>query len=163
LKRHVVGFWVLLVATLIIDQVVKQWTRANLSVGQSTNGPFPGFFEITHTENKGIAFGMFQGGGVFFAPVAIAIAIYAAYYSFKKQSEAWPLHVTMGLLASGALGNLYDRLAHGKVTDMFWFRAIDFPVFNFADTCITIGAGMLILTNLLEGKADKVATPEKAS
>jgi signal peptidase II len=160
MKRHVIGFWAVLVITLVIDQVVKQWTRTNLRVGESTNGPFPGVFEITHTENHGIAFGMFQGGGVFFAPFAIAIAAYAAYYSFKKIQEPWHLHLTMGLLASGAIGNLYDRLAHGKVTDMFWFRAIDFPVFNVADSCITIGAGMLILSNLLEAKPKKSPVKE---
>ena len=47
--------------------------------------------------------------------------------------------VAMGLLASGALGNLYDRLFDRRgVTDMFWFRAINFPVFNVADACITV-------------------------
>ena len=51
----------------------------------------------------------------------------------------------MGLLASGALGNLYDRVVNGRVTDMFYARIIDFPVFNVADSCITVATVLLIL------------------
>jgi signal peptidase II len=59
----------------------------------------------------------------------------------------------MGLLAAGALGNLFDRVAFGKVTDMFYFRAINFPVFNVADACITIAAGLLIYLWTVEALA----------
>ena len=51
----------------------------------------------------------------------------------------------MGLLASGAIGNLYDRIVNGRVTDMFYFRSINFPVFNVADSCITVATILLIL------------------
>ena len=51
----------------------------------------------------------------------------------------------MGLLAAGALGNLYDRLVFGKVRDMFETRFVEFPVFNWADSCITVATAILIL------------------
>lgn len=139
-------------ALLATDQGVKYWIRGNLRIGQSIGSPLPGFFEITHTENHGIAFGMFQGGGVFFAPVAILMAIALAVWSYRKPNEPWHFHLAIGLLASGALGNLYDRVRYGKVTDMFWFRAIDFPVFNVADACITVGAAIMIVLSLFERK-----------
>ena len=78
--------------------------------------------------------------------MAIAIAAGATWYSAKHTHEGPLSHVAMGLLASGALGNLYDRIVFGKVTDMFWFRAINFPVFNVADACITIATILLIFT-----------------
>ncbi len=140
-------------ASLVLDQWSKAWIRSNLRVGESMGIPLPGFFEITHTENHGIAFGLFQGGGIFFAPVAIVIALAVAAWSYRKPEEPWYLHSALGLLASGALGNLVDRAAFGRVTDMLWFRAIDFPVFNIADSCITIGAILMIVASLLEGKA----------
>ncbi|HUG09506.1 MAG TPA: signal peptidase II, partial [Opitutaceae bacterium] len=82
--------------------------------------------------------------------IAAVIAIGAAWYSLKHRHEPRSTHVTMALLCAGALGNLIDRIALGKVTDMFWFRAIDFPVFNVADVCITVAGVMLGVSVLME-------------
>lgn len=150
------------VALTALDQISKYWIRGNLAIGQSMNAPWPGIFEITHTENHGIAFGMFQGGGVFFAPLAIVMAVVLTIWSYRKPSEPWYHHVALGLLASGAIGNMYDRLRYGKVTDMLWFRAIDFPVFNLADSWITIGAGLLILASILESRRTSADQPAAA-
>jgi len=60
-------------------------------------------------------------------------------------------HVALALVASGAVGNLIDRVWKQKVTDMFWFRAIDFPVFNIADACISVGVVLLFIAGFLPG------------
>ena len=134
-------------AMLVVDQLVKVWVRGAIPQHGSMGGrPFPGFFEITLQYNEGIAFGFFQKKGLFLSPVAIAIAIGATWYSFKHPKEPILTHVSMGLLASGAIGNLYDRVVNGRVTDMFYFRAISFPVFNVADSCITIATILLIFS-----------------
>lgn len=139
-------FWGLLLGGLVIDQIVKAWVRVVVNPHGGFEGlPWPGVFEITYTTNKGIAFGLFQGYGVLLAPIAIAIVVLAALYSHRHPGESRWVHGAMALLASGALGNLYDRVVYGEVTDMFWFRAINFPVFNIADMCITIAAGILIV------------------
>lgn len=138
-------FITLLVLTLALDQGVKGWVRSAIPPHGSLGGkPFPGFFELTLTYNEGIAFGMLQGSALFMTPIAIIIAVGATIYSYRHPEEGTVSHVSMALLASGALGNLYDRVVAGRVTDMFWFRAIDFPVFNIADTCITIATILLI-------------------
>jgi signal peptidase II len=137
-------FWGLFVGFLAIDQVVKFLARANFHEHE-TYPLWPGVFELTLTYNKGIAFGTLQGLGVYLSPVAILIAGGAAYYSFRNPKESAWIHAAMGLLASGAIGNLYDRIALGRVTDMFWIRAIDFPVFNIADACISVAAGILVI------------------
>jgi signal peptidase II len=140
-------FFGVLIATLVLDQGVKAWVRGAVPPRGSLSGlPFPGVFEITLTYNQGIAFGLFQGAALFMTPVAIAIAAGATWYSMRHQEEGALAHISMGLLASGALGNLYDRIRFGQVTDMFWFRAIDFPVFNVADACITVATILLIFT-----------------
>lgn len=137
----------ILVTTLALDQAVKAWVRGAIPPRGSLQGmPIPNVFEITLTYNQGIAFGLFQGAAIFMTPVAIAIAAGATWYSLKHPEEGVLSHVAMALLASGALGNLYDRVAFGKVTDMFWFRLIDFPVFNVADACITIATILLVIT-----------------
>lgn len=140
-------FWGVAIPLLIVDQLVKAWIRDTIPPHGSIRGlPWPGVFEITLTFNEGIAFGLFQGAGVLLAPVAVAIALAAGWYSHRHPEEGSISHVAMGLLAAGAIGNLYDRLVHGRVTDMFYIRAIRFPVFNVADACITVATGLLIYT-----------------
>jgi signal peptidase II len=131
------------------DQAVKMWARTAIpnTHGQLPGAwPWPGVFEVTLTYNEGIAFGLFKGMAIMMTPIAVAIAGGAGWYSLRHPQEGYLTHVAMGLLASGALGNLYDRLVHKQVTDMFWFRAIDFPVFNVADACITVATILLIIT-----------------
>ena len=135
---------------IVIDQLVKLWARNSFAERQSSEFPWPGVFEFTLTYNKGIAFGMLQGFGIYLAPIAIAIAGGAFWYVTRHKHESVWMHVSLGLIASGAVGNLIDRIWLGKVTDMFSFRLINFPVFNVADSCITVGAILLVLIGLLE-------------
>lgn len=153
-------FWTVFVTGVLADQGVKAWVRDAIPQQGSLGGkPWPGIFEITLTYNEGIAFGMFQGAGVFMSPVALIIAGMAAVHSHRHASEPKLLHWTMGLFAAGAIGNLIDRLAFGKVTDMFWFRLINFPVFNVADSLITVGTFLLILTAFLSPTDAKNPVP----
>jgi signal peptidase II len=132
---------------LALDQAVKEWARvaADGVEGRSIHALWPGVFELKLVYNHGVAFGMFQGWGVLFAPAAVVIAAGAAWYSFKRPLEPAVHHVVAALLTAGSVGNLTDRLAMGKVTDMFWLRLIDFPVFNVADVCITLAGALLVL------------------
>ncbi len=140
-------FLFLAIALLVLDQAVKYWVQQAIPRGGSIHGlPFPGIFELTLQYNEGIAFGFFQGKGKLLSPIAIAIAAGTAWYSFRHPKEPWLTHVAMALLAAGAVGNLLDRIVNSRVTDMFWFRKINFPVFNVADSCITVATILLILT-----------------
>jgi signal peptidase II len=141
---------------IVIDQVIKAWVRQNLVVGQTwRGGPWHGVFEITLNYNKGIAFGMLQGFAILMAPIALIITGFAFYAVYRNPNESRWNTVAMGLLGSGAIGNLIDRLANTKngVTDMFLLRLSnithgrmnDFPVFNFADSCITVAMIMLFI------------------
>jgi signal peptidase II len=137
-------FWSVALGMLVLDQASKEVTRRAFAEGEAFP-LWPNVFELTLAYNKGIAFGMLQGAGVFLTPVAILIAGAAAWHSMRHPRESVWMHTAMGLLAAGAIGNLIDRLWLGKVTDMFWFRLINFPVFNVADSCITVATVMLIL------------------
>lgn len=157
-------FWVLSISLLLLDQAVKVWARAAMAERGGIALPWPGVFELKLTYNQGVAFGMFQGFGVVLAPIAIGIAAFAAWYSWKHPDEAKITHVGLALLASGALGNLYDRIFHGKVTDLFWARIIDFPVFNVADICITFAAVILIIKwGKTSPNSQEDETPEAAT
>ena len=137
-------FWGLFGLMLAVDQAVKAWVRGNLRLEES-RAWWPNVFELRRTYNEGIAFGMLRGKGVLLTPVAIVIAGGAVWYVYNHPKESRWNHAAFGLLAAGAMGNLYDRLVMKQVTDMFWFRLIDFPVFNVADACITVATIMLMI------------------
>ena len=150
----------LFVGFIILDQLVKWWARgaAQMIEGRTINALWPGVFELKLVFNEGIAFGMAQGAGMWLTPIAALMAVGAAWYVYKNKEEGDLTPITMGLLASGAIGNLIDRLWMGKVTDMFWIRLIDFPVFNIADVCITAAGACLVWTGIKDAISKK---PEK--
>lgn len=151
--RHARVFWGVFLGTLALDQFTKWWVRVSLAEAESIGLPWPRVLEIKLVYNEGIAFGMFQGYGALLAPIAIIIAVLAGRHSLRHPEESVWIHTGMGLLASGSIGNLYDRIFLGKVTDMFWLRLSsitggrmsDFPVFNVADICITSAAVLLVV------------------
>ena len=144
---------------LVVDQVVKAWARGRFAIGESLALPWPGVFELTLTYNKGIAFGMFQGAGVLFVPVALGMAGDATWMCWRSPQQTGLAIWGLGMLAGGAIGNLIDRVWLGKVTDMFWLRAINFPVFNIADALITVGAILIGVHMVFEAKPE--ATPQE--
>lgn len=127
-------------ATVLLDRLTKAWAMGPLREA----GDLPlweGVFHFHYTENRGAAFGMFQGmGWVFIAITVLALAVVAVVL-WKTRGKMHPLlSVCLGLLASGAVGNLIDRLWLGYVVDFLYFKLINFAIFNVADACITLGA-----------------------
>jgi signal peptidase II len=102
------------------------------------------YARIVHWNNSGAAFGMFQSASLIFTILAFLVIGAILYYYPRVEAADWPLRVAMGLQMGGALGNLVDRLTHGgQVTD--FISVGSFPVFNVADSSITLGVVVLIL------------------
>lgn len=141
-------FWPTLVV-LVLDQLTKLWVRSTMAVGDSIPVIGRDFFRLTHVENTGVAFGM-QPFGVpilaLFSALASVVLIYLLIKSQKPGAERYPklVEFALALILGGALGNLIDRIVFGHVTDFFDFDFPDFltsrwPVFNIADSAVTIG------------------------
>ena len=129
---------------------LDQWTKALAYNILRVNGPvvlIDGVFELLYSENRGAAFGILQGRQTFFFLVAFAVVAVVLLFLAKLPAEKryLPLFVCMVLLASGAVGNLIDRVSRGFVVDFFYFSLIDFPIFNVADCYVVTAAGLLIL------------------
>lgn len=110
---------------------------------------WPGVFQITYTQNRGMAFSLLEGATsllVVAALVVIAVIVVAQ----KRAGARMPLvyGLALALPLGGALGNLIDRVYFKYVTDLFDFRLINFPVFNVADSAITIGIALLVWRTL---------------
>ena len=141
----------LLAAVLVVvaDQLSKLWIRSNLLVGQSLFEI--GFFRITHIHNTGAAFGLFRGHSLMLTVVALfGVAVLLLYVFFFYRH--YPLlnnrlsRVALGLVLGGTIGNLIDRLQFDYVTDFIDFTV--WPVFNIADSAITVGV-IIIAYSLL--------------
>ncbi len=129
-----------------LDQLTKYLAVTGLA-GKRSIPVIPGVFELFYLENRGAAFGMLTNRQWFFAAVA-AVMIVAAVYVFLRLPGSRHYHflrVICVLIASGAVGNMLDRLFRHYVVDFLYVSAIDFPVFNVADCYVCIGTGLALL------------------
>lgn len=130
-----------------LDQGAKALVEANLVPGERVDlfGPL----EITLAHNRGIAFGLADGGGGLLIAVTL-VALVAVALLFARNRDRPRMWVAVGLLAGGALGNLADRVRMGEVTDYIDF--LSWPPFNLADVAITAGVLLLVLIYAGDGK-----------
>ena len=140
---------------LILDRVTKLWIERTVSVYDSFH-VIPGFFDIVHTKNPGAAFGMFADTDhplrtFLLVGVSLAVLVYIAIALLRPASAGFSSTAAttygLALIMGGALGNIYDRVVHGRVTDFleFYHGSWRFAAFNIADSAITVGAALLIL------------------
>ncbi len=126
----------------------------------------PGFFQLTHTENTGAAFSLFADStapwktGLLIAFSGIALVVVSVLL-WKNHHAHVATGIGLSLIMGGALGNLWDRLARGRVVDflLFYFKRYQWPVFNLADSAIVVGAGLLVL-EILFHKSGKREEPQ---
>ena len=117
-----------------------------------------GVFELTYLENRGAAFGMLQGRQGFFfliAAVVIAAALFALW-RMPAGKRFLPLYFSAIGVVAGAVGNMIDRTVQGYVVDFFYFRLINFPVFNVADCYVTVAAAALVFLLLFYYKESEL-------
>ena len=141
---------------LIIDQYSKFIVHGTLYVGD-TIPIIDNFFNLTYVQNRGVAFGLFQGKIDIVSILAfIAIGLILFYFckNFKKISFLERIAYTM--IFSGAVGNMIDRLFRGFVIDMLDFRGIWSFIFNFADVWINIGVILIIIEHLIFNRKKRV-------
>jgi len=143
LNFFITFFTVLVVVTL--DRISKLYFAQNFSLGESIP-VIKNIFHFTLVHNTGIAFGLFKNQGIVFViipVIAIVLIIFHLYYSRNHQEGGVAYLVAFSLILGGAIGNLIDRIVFGHVIDFIDFRI--WPVFNLADSAISIGAAIILL------------------
>lgn len=103
---------------------------------------FGDIFKLTYVENRGVAFGMFQGMQWIFIAVTVIMLFLIIFYMFKKRPQGKLVYIASALIIGGGIGNMIDRIYYGFVIDYLSFSFFP-PVCNFADYCITIGVFLL--------------------
>ena len=153
-------YYILAVLLTAIDQITKYIAVEKLNGGSSVEF-IKGVINFTYVENRGVAFGMFQGMHYLFVPlglIAAALCVWYMHISLKKKQRFKVIAVAM--IVSGAIGNIIDKIFRGFVVDFIDAVFIDFPVFNFADICITVGAVVAAICIMLEKDTEGVKSEE---
>ena len=157
-------FPVILAAIIVaLDQWTKWLIKVRLPLDHAGYVVIPRFLNIVHAENPGVAFGLLSDstsawrGSILIAVSALVLGYIAILLWRSRTGPAFGLRLALALILAGALGNLYDRVAHGTVTDFIEVHAGPhyFPVFNVADSAITAGGTLLVLLELLKGRGQR--------
>ena len=152
-------FYVAAALVIVLDQITKRVVMTTFLPGESRI-VVPHVFWLTYVQNHRGAFGLFGGHPLFMAAIALGVVI--LFYTWYRQDGAnAPTHIIFGLILGGAIGNIIDRLRFGYVVDFFdlhWW-----PVFNVADSAISVGIISLLLLLAFHDRRRKAAPVAPAS
>ena len=153
----------LLIALLVVllDRWTKRLAATRIAMYEHVQ-VIPGFFRLTHTENTGAAFSLFADSPAHWKTAMLigfsVVAMVVVSVLLWRQSHAVTITgVALSLILGGAVGNLWDRVASGKVVDflLFYFKQYQWPVFNLADSAIVVGATLLVIEILFTKPATR--------
>lgn len=132
--------WTLAGAVFFADWLSKRWVIDTLTESGTLRvlGDVVRFYYV---RNTGVAFGLFSGGGIGLSWVSVVALVAVLLLAFRPTARRWPHAVSLGLILGGALGNLFDRVRTGAVTDFIdvGIGGLRWYVFNLADAAITVG------------------------
>jgi signal peptidase II len=143
--------FLLALIVILLDRWSKRMVAARIPMYKQ-NTIIPGFIDITHTENTGAAFSLFADSPAHWKTAMLitfsVVAMIVVSILLWKQSRALTMtSIALSLILGGAVGNLWDRVASGRVVDflLLYVKTYRWPVFNLADSAIVIGASLLVL------------------
>ena len=149
-------------AVLVIDQWTKHLAESALA-GRPPRTVIPGFLDLVHVENTGVAFGLFAAGGSTLGVLVLTLLGMVAlglvlYYFLRTPDTNKGVLFSLALILGGAVGNLVDRIVSGSVTDFIdvYVGTHHWPTFNAADSAITIGIVLLMVDAFFPGRPDPV-------
>jgi signal peptidase II len=147
-RRELAVLLLTALAWLIADQVTKALVEGNVALGDQVD-VLGNLVVIWHVQNTGSAFSLFQFEGsliLFYAVHLVALGMVVYFHRTFHGRSLW-LQVILGIVLGGSIGNLFDRLRHGYVTDFIsvGFGDVRFPTWNIADAGITVGISLLVI------------------
>lgn len=152
-------FSIMLVAVLIAaDQIIKVLVDYFINIGSTVEvikfGDFK-LFSLEHVRNSGAAWSIMQGKTWFLVGVPLVVCGLGIYYMYRQKDKSRFQLVSLAMLVAGGLGNLIDRVRLHEVIDYIKFEPVKFPVFNFADICVVVGALMFAVYIIFLDKPQK--------
>ncbi|CAM4041654.1 signal peptidase II [Lederbergia lenta] len=149
-------YYLIAVFIVALDQLTKWLVVKNMELGESI-AIINDFFYITSHRNRGAAWGILEGQMWFFYVITIVVIGVIIYY-FEKHAKGKPLFQTsLVFILGGAIGNFIDRVFRKEVVDFLdtYIFTYDFPIFNIADSALTVGVVLMFLQMMKEGREEK--------
>ena len=153
--------WLAMIGVWLIDRFLKVLIQQNFTPGESWV-IVPKILHLTFVLNPGAAFGLMAGRTWVFVVTALLVVAGVIYGQFRIPKREVMVRLAIGMIGGGALGNLYDRLVIGRVVDYLDFQIWPY-VFNFADSMIVIGVGLLMVKLFWDEKVQKKPAEELKS
>lgn len=139
----------IMLAVVILDQLVKYFVTVHVRLNTAIP-VIPHVLSLANVRNYGAAWSMLMGQQTFFAVITIISLIILIYYFLKKYPNRL-YSLSFALMIGGTIGNFIDRVRLGYVVDMFQLDFINFPIFNVADSALTVGVILLLLALFKDG------------
>ncbi|RPF56063.1 signal peptidase II [Aquisalibacillus elongatus] len=149
-------YYIITLIIIILDQLTK-WSVASSMKLYESKEVIPGFLSITSHRNSGAAWGILEGQmWLFYIVTVIVIGVIIYYMQLYKDSYPW-LMVGFAFILGGAIGNFIDRVFLQEVIDFIdvMIFAYDFPIFNIADSALTVGVVLVIVMMLIDEMKNK--------
>lgn len=140
-------FYIVASLVIFLDQLSKYWIRTHIQVGD-TIVIWEDVLHFTHIKNSGAAFGLFQGYGRLFVPVAMIVAISFMYMLKTGYIDGILMEVGAGLFVGGAIGNAIDRMLFNEVTDFIHFQYRQ-GILNVADYALAFGVVIILIDSFI--------------
>lgn len=137
-------YFILTTVLVIIDQITKYLTVQNIELHEVIS-VIPNIFSLTYIQNTGAAWSILEGQMWFFYIVTVIVVVFLLYYLYTEAKEDRILGTILSVILAGTLGNFIDRIIYQYVIDMIKVEFIDFPIFNVADSLLTVGVIALLI------------------
>lgn len=141
-KKHI-SCMIMIVLIIAFDQITKYFASLKLAEG-SVAKFIPGVVQFKYAENTGMAFSMLSGARWVFIALTVVVCVGVFYYLFSNRCKSLWLYWSLGVILSGGIGNLIDRIRFGYVVDFIEPTFVNFAIFNIADCAVTCGAVVLV-------------------
>ena len=133
----------MIILIVAFDQITKYFASLKLADG-SVAKFIPGVVQFKYAENTGMAFSMLSGARWVFIALTVVVCVGVFYYLFSNRCKNLWLYWSLGVILSGGIGNLIDRIRFGYVVDFIEPTFVNFAIFNIADCAVTCGAVVLV-------------------
>ncbi len=162
MKARTIRHFIYLIILIAFDQFTKHLAVVNLK-GQEAIKLIPGVFHLQYLENDGAVFGIFGGQAMALAIVVVIItaALIYVYFVIPTQIRYNPIRILIIFIIAGAIGNLIDRVRLNYVIDFLYFSLINFPIFNVADSYVTVATGIFMILSIFYYKNEDFEFLEK--
>lgn len=144
----------IVLAAILADQLIKLYINSSFELFE-THGFIPHVLSLTHIRNSGAAWSIMEGKTWFLILLPVVMIAAALIYMYRIRGGSRLALISLALVVGGGIGNLIDRIRLHEVIDYLKLELFDFPIFNFADMCVVVGAILFCVYMFFFDESDK--------